>query len=207
MIDRATLAQTARDVAGGGDVVRLETLAGGRFRATVAGPRGRWLVALDPLLGTAVIQWAHARDACHARTRDHRARVLGPARPRAPGRRADHGLRARGRRPRRPRPAVARLPAGRARAARRRGRRGTRAARAGWTGRCRTSACCMLDQRGTGRSTPVGTLPGHEPAEQADYLTHFRADAIVRDAERIRARAGRRAAGACSARASAASAR
>jgi pimeloyl-ACP methyl ester carboxylesterase len=44
----------------------------------------------------------------------------------------------------------------------------------------------LLDQRGTGRSTPVGTLPGLSPAEQADYLAHFRADAIVRDAEWIR---------------------
>ncbi|MEA2306807.1 MAG: hypothetical protein QOH43_4087 [Solirubrobacteraceae bacterium] len=44
----------------------------------------------------------------------------------------------------------------------------------------------LLDQRGTGRSTPVGTLPGMTPAEQATYLTHFRADAIVRDAEWIR---------------------
>jgi pimeloyl-ACP methyl ester carboxylesterase len=37
----------------------------------------------------------------------------------------------------------------------------------------------MLDQRGTGRSTPVGPEP-------ADYLRHFRADSIVRDAELIR---------------------
>ena len=38
----------------------------------------------------------------------------------------------------------------------------------------------MLDQRGTGRSTPVhGT-------ESAEYLRHFRADSIVRDAERLR---------------------
>jgi pimeloyl-ACP methyl ester carboxylesterase len=44
----------------------------------------------------------------------------------------------------------------------------------------------MLDQRGTGRSTPVGALDGRTAAEQAEYLTHFRADAIVRDAERIR---------------------
>jgi pimeloyl-ACP methyl ester carboxylesterase len=44
----------------------------------------------------------------------------------------------------------------------------------------------LLDQRGTGRSTPVGTLPGMTPAEQATHLTHFRADAIVRDAEWIR---------------------
>jgi pimeloyl-ACP methyl ester carboxylesterase len=44
----------------------------------------------------------------------------------------------------------------------------------------------MLDQRGTGRSTPVGSLDGLTPAQQADYLAHFRADAIVRDAEWIR---------------------
>ena len=44
----------------------------------------------------------------------------------------------------------------------------------------------MLDQRGTGRSTPVGALPGRSPTEQAAYLTHFRADAIVRDAEHVR---------------------
>ncbi|GAA3579607.1 alpha/beta fold hydrolase [Amycolatopsis ultiminotia] len=48
----------------------------------------------------------------------------------------------------------------------------------------------MLDQRGTGRSTPVGTLPGRSPAEQAAYLTHFRADSIVRDAELIRRELG-----------------
>ncbi|MGN6870001.1 MAG: alpha/beta fold hydrolase [Solirubrobacteraceae bacterium] len=44
----------------------------------------------------------------------------------------------------------------------------------------------MLDQRGTGRSSPIGKLPGRAPAEQAEYLAHFRADAIVRDAEWIR---------------------
>ena len=48
----------------------------------------------------------------------------------------------------------------------------------------------MLDQRGTGRSTPVGALPGLSAAEQADYLKHFRADSIVRDAEAIRAELG-----------------
>jgi pimeloyl-ACP methyl ester carboxylesterase len=48
----------------------------------------------------------------------------------------------------------------------------------------------MLDQRGTGRSTPVGALPGLRAAEQADYLKHFRADSIVRDAEAIRAELG-----------------
>jgi pimeloyl-ACP methyl ester carboxylesterase len=44
----------------------------------------------------------------------------------------------------------------------------------------------LLDQRGTGRSTPVGDLEGRTPPEQADYLTHFRADSIVKDAEFIR---------------------
>ncbi|GMA16044.1 alpha/beta fold hydrolase [Deinococcus metallilatus] len=44
----------------------------------------------------------------------------------------------------------------------------------------------LLDQRGTGRSTPVGTLPGWTPEAQAAYLKCFRADAIVRDAEFIR---------------------
>jgi pimeloyl-ACP methyl ester carboxylesterase len=50
----------------------------------------------------------------------------------------------------------------------------------------------MLDQRGTGRSTPVsaGGLAGRSPAEQAGYLTHFRADAIVRDAEAFREHLG-----------------
>jgi pimeloyl-ACP methyl ester carboxylesterase len=47
----------------------------------------------------------------------------------------------------------------------------------------------MLDQRGTGRSTPVNrrTLPLRgDPEAQAAYLRHFRADAIVRDAELLR---------------------
>jgi pimeloyl-ACP methyl ester carboxylesterase len=48
----------------------------------------------------------------------------------------------------------------------------------------------LLDQRGTGRSTPVGTLPGLTPQEQYAYLLHHRADAIVRDAEAIRAALG-----------------
>src|SRR5215213_4786626 len=44
----------------------------------------------------------------------------------------------------------------------------------------------MLDERGTGRSTPVGSLPGMTPAEQAAHLEHFRADSIVRDCEVVR---------------------
>lgn len=47
----------------------------------------------------------------------------------------------------------------------------------------------LLDQRGTGRSTPANrqSLAGLAGAKaQADYLRHFRADSIVRDAELIR---------------------
>jgi pimeloyl-ACP methyl ester carboxylesterase len=47
----------------------------------------------------------------------------------------------------------------------------------------------LLDQRGTGRSTPVSVgevAHRGDPAAQAAYLMHFRADAIVRDAELIR---------------------
>ncbi|MEP7360431.1 MAG: alpha/beta fold hydrolase [Chloroflexota bacterium] len=45
----------------------------------------------------------------------------------------------------------------------------------------------LLDQRGVGRSTPVGEIiPGATADEQAEYMTHFRADSIVRDAELIR---------------------
>lgn len=57
----------------------------------------------------------------------------------------------------------------------------------GWLDRAlRDFRVLMLDQRGTGRSAPVGDLPGLAPAEQAAHLTHFRADAIVRDAECLR---------------------
>ena len=48
----------------------------------------------------------------------------------------------------------------------------------------------LLDQRGTGRSTPVGSLPDRSAPDQAEYLTHFRADSIVRDAEAIRKELG-----------------
>ncbi len=62
----------------------------------------------------------------------------------------------------------------------------------GWLERALASyRVLLLDQRGTGRSTPatrqtlarLGT-----PRAQADYLAHFRADSIVRDAELIRGR-------------------
>jgi pimeloyl-ACP methyl ester carboxylesterase len=57
----------------------------------------------------------------------------------------------------------------------------------GWLDRALPSfRVLMLDQRGTGRSTPIGTLAGMTPQQQADYLAHHRADAIVRDAEWIR---------------------
>jgi pimeloyl-ACP methyl ester carboxylesterase len=48
----------------------------------------------------------------------------------------------------------------------------------------------LIDQRGTGRSTPVGDIPGDTPEEQAAYMTHMRADSIVRDAELIRQELG-----------------
>ncbi len=61
----------------------------------------------------------------------------------------------------------------------------------GWMARAiRDYRVLLLDQRGTGRSTPVGDIPGETPDAQAAYLTHFRADAIVRDAELIRAELG-----------------
>jgi pimeloyl-ACP methyl ester carboxylesterase len=49
----------------------------------------------------------------------------------------------------------------------------------------------LLDQRGTGRSTPANRLTLARlgsPEAQAEYLTHFRADSIVADAELIRHR-------------------
>jgi pimeloyl-ACP methyl ester carboxylesterase len=61
----------------------------------------------------------------------------------------------------------------------------------GWLARAiKDYRVLLLDQRGTGRSTPVGDIPGETPEEQAGYLTHFRADSIVRDAELIRAELG-----------------
>ncbi|MEV6074634.1 alpha/beta fold hydrolase [Streptomyces sp. NPDC052069] len=59
-----------------------------------------------------------------------------------------------------------------------------------WLGRAvREFRVLLLDQRGTGRSTPANrqTLPLRGgPREQADYLGHFRSDNIVRDCEAIR---------------------
>ncbi|MFF0200712.1 alpha/beta fold hydrolase [Streptomyces sp. NPDC005017] len=62
--------------------------------------------------------------------------------------------------------------------------------RPAWLGRAlKEYRVLLLDQRGTGHSTPASrqTLPLRGgPAEQADYLTHFRADSIVRDCEVVR---------------------
>jgi len=64
------------------------------------------------------------------------------------------------------------------------------ATKSGWLKRAlQDYRVLLLDQRGTGRSTPVNyqTLAHFDsPQEQADYLKHFRADSIVRDAETIR---------------------
>ncbi|MDR6866100.1 pimeloyl-ACP methyl ester carboxylesterase [Microbacterium resistens] len=49
----------------------------------------------------------------------------------------------------------------------------------------------MLDQRGTGLSTPIGDADLAQGATAvAEYLTHLRADAIVRDAEALREHLG-----------------
>ena len=62
----------------------------------------------------------------------------------------------------------------------------------GWLDRAlREYRLLLLDQRGTGRSTPANrqTLAARGSAkEQAEYLTRFRADSIVADAELIRRR-------------------
>lgn len=59
----------------------------------------------------------------------------------------------------------------------------------GWLLRAlRAYRVLLLDQRGTGRSTPVTRRVVLERG--AAYLTHFRADSIVRDAEAIRLRLG-----------------
>ena len=74
-----------------------------------------------------------------------------------------------------------------------------------WLGRAlQEFRVVMLDQRGTGRSCPLGpnvrlpegalagarTLAEASPDAQAEYFTHFRADSIVRDAELVREHLG-----------------
>lgn len=65
MNDRATLAQTARDAAGGGVLVGLRETAAGRWQATVADAGARRTVLLDPLLGTALVQPPRSRRTRH----------------------------------------------------------------------------------------------------------------------------------------------
>lgn len=49
----------------------------------------------------------------------------------------------------------------------------------------------LIDQRGTGRSTPVGDADLERGADRlAEYLTHLRADSIVRDCEALREELG-----------------
>ncbi|GAA4891427.1 alpha/beta fold hydrolase [Streptomyces coeruleoprunus] len=60
----------------------------------------------------------------------------------------------------------------------------------GWLDRAlRTHRVMLMDQRGTGRSTPVTARAAArigDASRLAAYLTHFRADSIVADAELIR---------------------
>jgi len=64
------------------------------------------------------------------------------------------------------------------------------ATKSGWLGELlKTHRVLLLDQRGNGLSSricPAGMARFSTPAAQAEYLTHFRADNIVRDAESIR---------------------
>jgi pimeloyl-ACP methyl ester carboxylesterase len=62
--------------------------------------------------------------------------------------------------------------------------------RGGWLDQLLTRyRVVLLDQRGTGLSTPLDAraLPRRDAGEFADYLRNFRADSIVRDADRLRA--------------------
>ena len=59
----------------------------------------------------------------------------------------------------------------------------------GWIGQAlKTYRVILMDQRGTGRSTPVSgrRMASFSAAEGADYLACFRADSIVADAEHLR---------------------
>ena len=62
---------------------------------------------------------------------------------------------------------------------------------AGWHAPCVTSASSCSTSAGPGARRRSGMdIPGDTPEAQADYLTHFRADSIVRDAEAIRRELG-----------------
>ena len=59
----------------------------------------------------------------------------------------------------------------------------------GSTARCRTTGVLLLDQRGMGRSTPIGARRRATARRRGSWPTaspHHRADAIVRDAEAFR---------------------
>ena len=80
MFDRATLAQTARDVADGGVLLGLHETLPGRWQATVSGPGGRRVVVLDPLLGTVLVHPLRRR---HARHRGAPGCTMGACPPRS----------------------------------------------------------------------------------------------------------------------------
>ncbi|QYK11462.1 alpha/beta hydrolase [Shewanella rhizosphaerae] len=64
------------------------------------------------------------------------------------------------------------------------------AANGGWIKRAlQEYRVLLLDQRGTGLSSPINyvSLAHLDSQAQADYLSHFRADSIIQDAELIRA--------------------
>ena len=66
----------------------------------------------------------------------------------------------------------------------------SRAGEPGWLDRALADfRVLLMDQRGTGRSTPIG-VPAGTPEQQAEHLALHRADAIVRDAEALRAALG-----------------
>lgn len=62
----------------------------------------------------------------------------------------------------------------------------------GWIGRAlKTHRVILMDERGTGQSTRLDALTLSEfdtTAKQVEYVKHFRADSIVRDAESLRER-------------------
>ncbi|MET0698289.1 MAG: alpha/beta fold hydrolase [Mycobacterium sp.] len=63
--------------------------------------------------------------------------------------------------------------------------------RGSWLGQLLTRyRVLLMDQRGTGLSTPLDAraLPIEDAARLGDYLRNFRQDAIVRDADRLRAK-------------------
>lgn len=76
------------------------------------------------------------------------------------------------------------------------GGRGSRPARlSGWMQEAaKDFRILMLDQRGTGLSTPLNrqSLAGLDPQDQAEHLRHFRAESIIRDAEAFREHLGLR---------------